>query len=457
MSKNKNEVGTENTGIVRDKFASRLGFIFAAAGSAIGLGNIWRFPYMTGTNGGGAFVFVYVICMILVGISLLLVEFTIGRHGQSNAIDSYAKIRKGAKWIGFLGFFSAFIFLSYYSVVSGWTLFYSIQSFFGLANTAPDQMGAFFGAFIGDPVQPLIYHAIFMGLTVFIIARGVAQGIEKASKIMLPMLFVLLMILVVRSLTLPGAMEGVKWYLTPDFSAITAGVWIAALGQVFFSLSVGMSGMVTYGSYLDKGENLPKSSGMIAVMDLSVAILAGLVIFPAVFSFGMEPGSGVGLVFMTIPAVFSQMPFGELFSFMFFFLLAIANLTSAISILEMPVAYLLEKKNMSRKGAALLVGAIAYVMGIAVSFSFGIWGDFTILGKGIFDLFDYFGSNISLPLGGLAASILVGWFWGEKAAIGEVSNQGELKGSVLKGWFYMVKFVVPVVIVVVFLSNLGIF
>ncbi|MDY0235993.1 MAG: sodium-dependent transporter [Gudongella sp.] len=456
MSADKNNSGINKLEQPRDKFTSRLGFIFAAAGSAVGLGNIWRFPYMTGENGGGAFLLVYFICMVLVGVSLLLVEFTIGRHGQSNAIDSYGKIRKGAKWIGFLGFFSAFIFLSYYSVVSGWTLFYSIQSFFGLTSIPPDQMGNYFGAFISNPVQPLIYHALFMIITVYIIAKGVARGIEKASKIMLPMLFVLLLILVGRSLTLPGAMEGVKWYLTPDFSVITAGVWIAALGQVFFSLSVGMSGMVTYGSYLDQGENLPKSSALISIMDFSVAILAGLVIFPAVFAFGMEPGQGVGLVFITIPSVFMQMPFGALFNFMFFFLLAIANLTSAISILEMPVAYLLEKKNMSRKGAALLVGAIAYVMGIAVSFSFGIWGDFQLFGKGIFDLFDYFGSNISLPLGGLAASILVGWFWGEKDAIAEISNGGALKSGVFKVWFNVVKYVVPVVIIIIFLTNLGI-
>lgn len=440
----------------RDQFKSQLGFVFAAAGSAVGLGNIWRFPYMTGTNGGGVFVLLYLVCILLIGASLLLVEFTIGRHGKSNAIDSYGKIRKGAKWIGFLGFFSAFIFLSYYSVVSGWTVFYSIQSFFGLNGLAPDQMGNFFGAFISDPIKPLIYHAIFMALTVFIIIKGISQGIEKYTKIMMPMLFVLLIILVFRSLTLPGAWEGIKWYLTPDLSEVTAGVWIAALGQVFFSLSVGMSGMVTYASYLNKSENLPKTAIIVSLMDSAVALLAGLIIFPAVFSFGMEPSAGPGLVFITLPAVFAQMPLGSLFSFMFFVLLAIACLTSSISILEMPVSYLIEKRNMTRKTASLVVGAIAYVMGIAVSFSFGIWGDVTFFGKGIFDLFDYFGSNISLPLGGLAAAILVGWFWGEKDAVAEVSNGGQIQSGIIKVWFPVVKYVVPVVIVLIFLSNLGI-
>lgn len=440
----------------RDQFKSQLGFVFAAAGSAVGLGNIWRFPYMTGTNGGGAFVLVYLICMLLIGVSLLLVEFTIGRHGKSNAIDSYGKIRKWAKWIGFLGFFSAFIFLSYYSVVSGWTVFYSIQSFFGLNGLAPDQMGNFFGAFISDPVKPLLYHGVFMALTVYIIMKGISQGIEKYTKIMMPMLFVLLIVLVGRSITLPNAWEGIKWYLTPDISKITAGVWIAALGQVFFSLSVGMSGMVTYASYLNKSEDLPKTSLIVSLMDSAVVVLAGLIIFPAVFSFGMEPGAGPGLVFITLPAVFAQMPLGSLFSFMFFVLLAIACLTSSISILEMPVAYLIEKFKMSRTQASLSVGAIAYVLGIAVSFSFGIWGDITFFGKGIFDLFDYFGSNISLPLGGLAAAILVGWFWGEKEAVGEVSNNGTIKSGIVRLWFPVVKYVVPVVIVLIFLSNLGI-
>jgi NSS family neurotransmitter:Na+ symporter len=317
-------------------------------------------------------------------------------------------------------------------------------------------MGNFFGAFISDPVKPLIYHGIFMLLTIFIIAKGISQGIEKYTKVMMPMLFVLLMILVVRAVTLPGAWEGIKWYLTPDISKITGGVWIAALGQVFFSLSVGMSGMVTYASYLKKNENLVKTSIIVSLMDTAVAILAGLIIFPAVFSFGLEPGAGPGLVFITLPAVFAQMPMGAIFSFMFFVLLGIACLTSSISILEMPVSYLIEKRSMSRLNASLFVGAIAYVLGIAVSFSFGIWGDVTFFGKGIFDLFDYFGSNISLPLGGLAAAILVGWFWGEKNAVAEVTNSGELNLKFVKFWFPVVKYVVPVVIILIFLSNLGI-
>jgi NSS family neurotransmitter:Na+ symporter len=441
----------------RDGFKTNVGFIFATAGSAIGLGNIWRFPYMTGTNGGGAFLFVYLICMVLVGVSLLLVEFAIGRHGQANAIDSYGKISKSGRFIGFWGFFSAFIFLAYYSVVSGWTIYYMIKSFTGLVNVPADGMWGFFGGFISNPVVPLVYHAIFMGLTIFIVMKGVSAGIEKYSRILMPALFVMLIVLVFRSLTLPGAMEGVKWYLTPDFSAITGKTWLAALGQVFFSLSVGMSGMVTYASYLKKDNKLPQTAFTVAFADTGVALLAGFAIFPAMFAFGIEPGSGVGLVFVTLPTVFGQMPLGFLFSGLFFALLCIANITSSISILEMPVAYITEKTKTTRLKAALIVGAVSWVLGVAVSFSFGIWGDFTIFGKGIFDLFDWTGSNILLPLGGLMAAVLVGWVWKKDGAMAEISNNGENAFWFNGIWFGLVKYVVPVVLVVIFFMGIGLF
>lgn len=440
----------------RDQFRSTFGFIMAAAGSAVGLGNIWRFPYITGVSGGGAFVLIFLFCALTVGASLLLAEFTIGRYGSVNAIDSYSKIKKNAKYIGFLGFFSAFIFLSYYSVVSGWTVFYSIQSFFGLNGISPDQTGNFFAAFISDPVKPLIYHGIFMALTILIVIKGISKGIEASTRIMMPMLFGMLIILVLRSITLPGASEAIKWYLSPDFSKITGGTWIAALGQVFFSMSVGMSGMVTYASYLGKKENLPKTAIVVSLMDTVVALLAGFVIFPAVFSFGIEPGAGPGLVFVTLPTVFSQMPFGSLFSFIFFVLLSVACLTSSISILEMPVSYLIEKFKMTRIKAAFIVGAIAYALGVTVSLGFGLWGDVKLLGKGIFDLFDYFGSNISLPVGGFATAILIGWFWNKKEALNEASNEGLVAKKLLPIWFFIIKYIAPIVILLIFLNNIGV-
>jgi len=441
----------------RGSFKTSLGFVLAAAGSAVGLGNFWRFPYMAGTGGGGAFVLVYLLIVIFIGVSLLLVEFSVGRHGKANAIESYKKIAPPMQWIGYLGFFSAFIFLSYFSVVGGWTIHYTLRSVTGLLSLSQDKFGAAFGNFISNPWLPLLYHFLFMAATVYIIARGISEGIEKYNKILMPGLFIMCLILVLRSVTLPGAGQGVVWYLKPDFSKITWGTLVAALGQVFFSLSVGMSGMVTYASYLDKKENLGKTALQVAIADTVVAFIAGLVIFPAVFAFGMEPGAGPGLLFITLPAVFSKMPLGALFSFIFFFLVFIAALTSSISILEMPVAYLVEKKKMQRPKAALLVGGISYVLGIAVSLSFGIWGNFKIFGKDIFSLFDYFGSNISLPLGGLGAAITVGWFWKKKGATDEITNNGTvLSPQIANGWFFLVKWIIPVVIFIIFLSSIGI-
>jgi neurotransmitter:Na+ symporter, NSS family len=447
----------QNQGPKRGNFTSNIGFVLATAGSAVGLGNLWRFPYMTGTSGGGAFVLVYLLIMIVVGVSLLLVEFTVGRSGKANAVDSYRKISPKMVWIGYLGFFTAFIFLSYFSVVGGWTIHYAISSFTGLFKLGPDEMGGFFGSFIGNPVIPLIYHLIFMGATVYIIAGGIEHGIEKWSKILMPALFVMMLILVVRALTLPGALAGVAWYLKPDFSKIGLDTLVAALGQVFFSLSVGMSGMVTYASYLKRKDNLPNTALQVSLTDTVVALVAGFMIFPAIFAFGMEPAQGVGLMFITLPALFSQMPLGAFFSFIFFVLVFIAALTSSISILEMPVAYIIEKKKVSRPKAAIFVGGVSFVLGIAVSFSFGIWGSFTVFGQNIFGLFDYFGSNISLPLGTLGASIAVGWFWNKKGAVGEITNDGELTQmqGVANTWFFLVRYIIPVFIFVIFLSSIG--
>ncbi|MFP4266362.1 MAG: sodium-dependent transporter [Spirochaetaceae bacterium] len=441
----------------RGNFTSNIGFVLASAGSAVGLGNLWRFPYMTGTSGGGAFVLVYLLIMVIVGVSLLLVEFSVGRSGKANAVDSYRKISPKMVWVGYLGFFSAFIFLSYFSVVGGWTIYYAINSFTGLIQLAPDEMGGFFGNFIGHPVIPLIFHVLFMGATVYIIASGIEHGIEKWSKILMPALLVMMLILVVRALTLPGAIAGVGWYLKPDFSQITLGTVVAALGQVFFSLSVGMSGMVTYASYLKRKDNLPKTALQVTLTDTILALVAGFMIFPAIFAFGMEPGQGVGLLFITLPAIFSQMPLGALFSFIFFALVFVAALTSSISILEMPVAYIIEKKNMARPKAAILVGGISFVLGIAVSLSFGIWGGFTVFGQNIFGLFDYFGSNISLPLGALGGSIAVGWFWNKKGATDEITNDGELPEvrGVANTWFFLVRYIIPVFIFIIFLSSIG--
>lgn len=443
--------------IGRDQFRSRLGFIFAAAGSAIGLGNIWRFPYMTGASGGGAFVLMYLAIVLIVGVSLLIVEFSIGRHGKANAVDSYAKISKAFSWVGYLGVFTSFLLISYYSVVGGWTIYYTFKSATGsLASVPADQMGNFFGGFISQPVLPLFYHFLFIALTAWIVAKGISGGIEKYTKALMPLLFVMLLILLVRAITLPGAMKGVAWYLKPDFSKLTGSTVVAACGQVFFSLSLGLSGMVTYASYLSKDENLLSNSFIVAMADTLVAIMAGFVIFPTIFAFGGEPSGGPGLVFISLPQIFTKMPLGSVFASIFFLLLVIAALTSSISIMEVCITFFTEKVKWSRLKASLFYGTVCFLLGIPVSLSFGRWGDVKFLGKGIFDLFDYFCSNLSLPLSGLACAILVGWFWGKDKALAEVTNNGTIQSSVANLWFFTVKYIIPIVLGIIFLQAIGV-
>jgi NSS family neurotransmitter:Na+ symporter len=441
----------------RDQFRSRIGFILAAAGSAIGLGNIWRFPYMTGASGGGAFVLMYLLIVMVVGVSLLLVEFSIGRHGKANAVDSYAKIHKGFAWIGYLGVFTSFLLISYYSVVGGWTIYYTLKSATGTLTSLPaDQIGNFFGGFISQPVLPLFYHLLFIFLTAWIVAKGISGGIEKYTKALMPLLFIMLLILLVRALTLPGAMKGVAWYLKPDFSKLTGSTVVAACGQVFFSLSLGLSGMVTYASYLSKDDNLISSSFVVAMTDTLIAIIAGFVIFPTIFAFGGDPSGGPGLVFISLPQIFTKMPMGAFFAFIFFLLLVIAALTSSISIMEVCITFFVEKVKWSRLKASVFYGTVCFLLGIPVSLSFGMWGDVKILGKGIFDLFDYFCSNISLPLSGLACAILVGWFWGKEKALAEVTNDGRIQSNVAGLWFFTVKYVIPIVVGIIFLQAIGV-
>jgi NSS family neurotransmitter:Na+ symporter len=441
----------------RDRFTSRVGFILASAGSAIGLGNIWRFPYQTGTNGGGAFVLMYLSMVFLVGVSLLLVEFSIGRHGGANAVDSYRKINRKFAWVGYLGVFTSFVILSYYSVVGGWTLYYTFQSALGkLGDLAPDQMGNFFGAFISSPSTPIFYHFLFMFLTFAIVVRGISSGIEKYNKILMPALFIILIVLVIRALTLPGAMKGVAWYLMPDVSKLTGGALVSAMGQAFFSLSLGLSVMVTYASYLSRGENLIRSAVTVAVADTSVAFLAGLVVFPVLFAFGGEPAGGPGLVFVSLPAIFAKMPFGSFFATVFFLLVAVAALTSSISMMEVAVTYFVERWKLSRMKMSLIYCAVCFLLGIPASYSFGIWKGIHFFGMGIFDLLDYFVSNVSLPLCGLACTVLAGWFWKRKDVLDEVTNNGTLDFSLSNVWYGLVRYVIPVVVAVIFLNAVGI-
>ncbi len=439
----------------RGHWGSRLGFILAATGSAVGLGNIWKFPYTVGNNGGGAFLIVYLAIVFTIGVSVMLSEFAIGRAAERSPVGAFAKLKGGA-WpaVGFMGVIASTAILSFYSVVGGWTIAYIIKSVGGILTTSdPDTLGGLFSGFISSPIEPIIYHAIFMALTVGVVLAGVHKGIERSCEILLPLLFVILVILAVRSVTLPGAMEGVAFYLVPDFSKINATVVGYALGQAFFSLSLGMGAMITYGSYLSHRENLSQAAIWVTLADMSVAVIAGLVILPAVFAFGFDPTEGPGLVFITLPAVFGQMPAGAVFAVLFFVLLTIAALTSSVSLLEVVITYLIDERKARRAPAAFGAGALIFTIGIACSLSMGPWGGFTIAGKNIFDFLDYASSNLMLPVGGIAISLFVGWVILPRATQ-EATSHGVHPFVWVKLWQFICRYVAPVAIVWILISGI---
>lgn len=443
--------------VKREQWGGRMGFILATAGSAVGLGNIMKFPYMTGQNGGAAFLFVYIIVMVVVGVGTLMADFLIGRNGKANAVASYKKINKKFAWMGYLGIFAAMLALSYYAVFGGWMLYYLINSLGELSNIAPDAVGGFFGNFIGSVPGPIIGTIVFLVLTMVIVMGGIKNGIERASKIMMPALLLILVTLIFRALTLEGAAEGIAYYLKPDFSAITFGVVAAAVGQVFFSLNVGTTGMVNYGSYLSDEENVPKSTFWIVITDFAVAFFAGLIVIPAAFAFGIEPGSGPALLFITIPSLFSQLPAGGFLLGLFFVLLLFASLTSSISILEIFVPFVTETfpQKFDRKKASILGSVICLILAIPVSFSFGIWSEVRILGVDIFTLYDNFIVLFAYPLIAMFTAILVGWIWGKKNALNAITNNGSLKDTFGKVWFFLVKYIIPVFLLIIVLTGFG--
>ena len=443
----------------RDSFATSFGVVAAAAGSAIGLGNIWKFPYITGMNGGSAFIIVYLACIAVIGFPVMLSEFMIGRKAEKNAIGSFKKLSPGTPWFltGWMGFLAAFMILSFYGVVAGWSLNYVFQSITGsLSGLDPKQMGDFFGGFITGTISPIIWQTIFMALTGYIVYAGIKNGIEKWSKILMPLLLLLIIVLDVRALTLPGAGAGVEFLFKPDFSALTASGVLVALGHAFFSLSLGMGTMITYGSYISKKENLGKTAMQVTIADTVIALLAGLAIFPAVFAFGIEPGAGPSLVFITIPNIFNMMPGGMIWSTLFFILLSLAALTSAISILEVVVAYLVEEAKMSRHKGTVIATVAITIIGFFASLSMGPMSDFLIFGKNFFDVLDWTSANVLLPLGGLFITLYVGWVWGPKTTLTELSNNGELSISYLGVLMFLCRFLAPLAIAIVFLNGIGV-
>ena len=410
----------------REHWGSRIGFIFAAAGSAVGLGNIWKFPHMAGQNGGAAFTLIYLFCILLVGVPIVIGEFAIGRKTQLSPVGAFKKLAPGSWWksVGFLGVASAFVILSFYSVVGGWTLrytFVAISGGFESMAGAPDVAKEAFGNFVSSTWNPLFWHLIFIGLCIWIIVNGVKSGIERWSKIMMPAILLILVMLVVRGVTLKNGVLGLEFLFKPKFSDLTANSVVLALGHSFFTLSLGMGTMITYGSYLKKDQNLLSSAFWVILLDTAIAMLAGIAIFTTVFALGADPAGGPGLIFHVLPSVFSQLPGGIIWGTMFFFLLFLAALTSAISILEVVTAYFIDQKGWSRAKATVTFGGVAAAVGIFCSLSLGEFNDMSnIFGVNFFDMMDYASSKYMLPIGGMLTAIFIIWRWGVPSLLAEM-------------------------------------
>lgn len=452
----------------RENFGSKIGAMLATAGSAVGLGNIWRFPIETGQNGGAAFIIIYAACVFLLGIPIMMSEFFIGRHTQTNTAGAYRKLAPGTpwKWVGRLGVLTGFVILSYYSVVAGWTAEYTrlaIGNCFDGKSAA--DFPTIFNEFVSNPWKSVAWMLAFMVVTHIIVVRGVKGGIEKFSKVMMPALFIILIMLAVCSATLPGASQGLEFLFRPDFSKITGSVVLNAMGQAFFSLSLGLGCLCTYGSYFASDTNIGKTALNVSLIDTFVAIMSGLIIFPAVFNAGYAISSndiGPSLLFITMPNVFQQ-AFGNVpllsygVSVLFYFLLVVAALTSTISMHEVVTAYVSEEFNMNRRKAATIVTTACSTVGIVCALSFGPFAGVKLFDMTIFDLFDYVSSNIFLPVGGMFISIFAGWYLDKKIVRDEITNYGSLRAPYLRFIIFILRYFAPVAIAIILLNQLGLF
>lgn len=451
---------TELANMKRENFSSRFGVLMAMAGSAIGLGNMWRFPYMVGEYGGAAFIIVYILCVFLLSLPILFAEFILGRRSQTNALGAFKKMAPGTpwKWVGGLTIIAPLIIVSYYSVIGGWSTEYFFKACtFGFTQyVTHDELETMFNDFVSSPWIPLFGHTAFLAVTALIVMRGVKGGIEKFGKIMMPVLFVVVVLIAVRSMTLEGAAEGIAYLFRPDFSKLDSEVCAAALGQSFFSLSLGCGTMLTYASYVSKSENIAGSSAAIAVSDLIFAMIAGCAIMPAVFAFGLSPQAGPGLVFKTLPFIFSQMPLGAFVAILFFLALLIAAFTSSISLFEVGVAYLVEERGMKRKTACAIVFFLTWGIGILCSLSFGPLSHIKIFGNTIFDFFDKLSANFLMTIGSFLVVVFTGWKMKKTDAFDEFTNGGTISvnARLFKPVWFIIRWIAPLAIIVIFLSNL---
>ena len=447
----------------REVWGSKLGFILAAAGSAIGLGNIWKFPYITGENGGASFVLVYLICIAVIGLPVLIAEILIGRTTQRDPVGAFYKLSQSKFWgsIGGMGVVAGFLILSFYAIIAGWSMGYIVEAINGKFFKFPEPTAS------ADHFQTLVtnlpwmfgYFFLFMLLTMGIVFSGVQKGIERASKIMMPILFILLIILMIRGITLDGAMKGLDFLWNPDWSKITAGTILLALGHAFFTLSLGMGAMLTYGSYMSEKDSIPGAALQIVILDTLIALIAGTAIFTSVFAVGLDPSAGPGLIFHTLPGVFTKMPGGYFFSILFFISLTIAALTSSISLLEVVVSFFVDELNWKRHNAAVVLSIVISAIGIPSLLSFNVLADFKIFGLDFFALVDFIASNILLPLGGLFIAVFVGWIWGFDKVIPNLRKGAEKFFDNYPGlsfaWKIFLKYLSPVLIFLVFLYSIG--
>ncbi len=441
--------------VARGAFSSKLGFILAGAGSAIGLGAIWRFPYMTGANGGAVFVLVFLACCFFIGVPVMIAEITLGRHARRNPVGAFNLLSAGGLWkaVGALCVASGFMIFSWYSVIAGWVLGYLWHAAIGTFATSrsADEVGAFFASYAASPFTVLGLHLAIIGATACVVLRGVKEGIERLSKWLMPVLFVLLILLALRAVTLPGAGAGLEFYLKPDFSKFSSGMLLAAMGQALFSLSIGMGTMLTYGSYLSKEENIPAAAAWITFFEVLVSLIAGFAILPAVSAMGQSFTEGPRLIFVVLPSIFASMPGGYLFGVGFFVLVIIAALTSTVSILEVPVAYFVDERRWSRPAAALFVAGSAFVLGMPAALAHGasgVWSSLPGRGTDFFTIVSTLFGDISLSVGSFFIAIFVGWVWGARKGVGEIES-ATTRFRLAPAWSFLIRWVAPAAILIV--------